>query len=99
MLDADGRRAFRFDLSQLTEVVAKPVDAATVESGPECRFAHRDAAHSGHAFVVVRHAGDHVNVRVDVVHASFPVPFDSVVLSQRPEPGQVRSPGRFHCSS
>ena len=68
MLDAAPAGALRLELGELPEVVAEAVDAAAIEPGPEGRLADGDAAHAGHALVVVGHAGDHVDVGVDVVH-------------------------------
>ena len=58
----------RLERGELPEVVAKAVDAAAVEPGPERRLAHRDAAHLGERLVVVRGPRDHVDVGIDVVH-------------------------------
>src|SRR5262249_5171249 len=55
-------------LGQLPEVIAKTVDTAAVEAGPECRLTEGHAAHLGQRLVVVGHTGDHVNVRIDVIH-------------------------------
>ena len=65
-------QAARFGSNSVScaEVVAKAVDAAAVEAGPERRLAHRDAAHLGQRLVVVRGPRDHVDVGVDVVHGN-----------------------------
>ena len=56
------------ELGQLAEVIAKAVDGAAIEAGPEGRLAHGDAAHLGQRLVVVGDARDHVDVRIDVIH-------------------------------
>ena len=61
----------RLELGELAEIIAKAVDAAAVEAGPERRLAHRDAAHLGQRLVVVGDAGDHVDVRIDVIHPAY----------------------------
>ncbi len=68
MADAELGGPFRLDLGQVAEVVAEAVDGAAVEAGPEGRLADGDAAALGHAVVVVGDAGDHVDVRIDVIH-------------------------------
>ena len=68
VLDAVPGGPLRLELGELAEVVAKAVDAAAVEAGPERRLAHGDAAHLGQRLVVVGGPRDHVDVRVDVVH-------------------------------
>ena len=65
--DAELGGPFRLDLGEVAEVIAKALGRAAVEAGPEGRLAHRHAAALGHALVVVGDAGDHVDVRVDVV--------------------------------
>ena len=66
--DAEQGGALRLDFGEVAEVVAEALGRAAVEAGPEGRLADGDAAALGHAMVVVGDAGDHVDVRVDVVH-------------------------------
>ena len=62
------RRTLGFDIGQLVKVIAKPIDAASIESRPESRFANRDATHFCKRLVVVGRPRNHVDVRVDIVH-------------------------------
>jgi len=68
VLDAELGGAFGLELGQMAEVVAEPFGGAAIETGPERRLANGDAAALSHALIVVGHARDHVDVRVDVVH-------------------------------
>src|SRR5581483_26186 len=63
--DAELGGALRLELGQVAEVVAEAFGTAAVEAGPEGRLADGHAAAQGHAVVVIRHARDHVDVRVE----------------------------------
>src|SRR5262249_46092955 len=71
VLDAELGGAFRLVLGQVAEVVAEALDGAAVEAGPVGGLAQGHAAALGHALVGVGDAGDHVNVRVDVVQGGL----------------------------
>ncbi len=62
-----------FDFGELTEVIPKAIDGATIKASPKCGFAHRHTAHAGEGLVVVGGPGDHVNVWIDVVHVFLQV--------------------------
>ena len=69
--DAELGGPLRLDLGEVAEVIAEALGGAAIEAGPEGRLADGDAAALGHAVVVVGDAGDHVDVRVDVVHQTI----------------------------
>lgn len=68
MLNAESACPFRLDLREVAKIVIKAVHRAAIESSPEGRFTDRHAATPGHAVIIVRGSGDHVDVWVDVVH-------------------------------
>ena len=70
VLNARPTGALGFEIGQLPEVVAKRFGAAAIEPGPEGRFTEGDAPHAGHPFVVVGGPRNHVDMRIDEVHAS-----------------------------
>jgi hypothetical protein len=61
-------RAFGLEGGQVGEVVVEGLGVGAVVAGPEGGFAAGHGVHEGHAFVVCRGAGDHVNVRFDDSH-------------------------------
>src|SRR6266566_4567320 len=67
MADAELGGSFRLHLDEVAEIIAKSFRRTAVEPGPKRRLAHRLTAALGHALVVVGDAGDHVDVRVDVI--------------------------------
>lgn len=71
VLNTELGRPLRFELSQLAEIIAKTLDAPSIEAGPERRFAHCDAAHFGERLIIVGGPRDHMDVRVDVIHGSI----------------------------
>ena len=54
MFQAELRRALRFVLGELAEIIVKAGGGTAVEARPERRFADRLAAGDRHAFVIVR---------------------------------------------
>ena len=66
VLDAKLGRPLGLDFDKLPKIIAKSLDAAPIEAGPKSRLAHGDATALRHALIIVGHAGDHVNMRVDV---------------------------------
>src|SRR5262249_2880848 len=62
------RRPLRLELGQVPKVIAKPFRRAAVEPSPKRRLRDRHAATLGHSLIVIRDAGNHVNVGVDVIN-------------------------------
>src|SRR5581483_8995009 len=83
----------RLELGQVAEVVVEPGGAAAVEPGPEGRLADRGTLGVGHALVVVGGPGDHVDVRVDVLHGRVSGELRSVYPS-RGRNAEARGPRR-----
>lgn len=68
VLQAVPAGAGRLEACKLLEVIAKSVNAAAIVTGPKGGLADRNAAHLGESLIVIRRAGDHVNVGINVVH-------------------------------
>src|SRR5438552_18722690 len=91
MADAELGRALRLELREMTEIIAKPLHRAPIETCPEGGFAQRHAAALRHALVVVGNPRDHVDVRVDVEGhgrnscCSWITPIHTIVLQLRRE--------------
>ncbi|TXT35189.1 MAG: hypothetical protein FD138_1469 [Planctomycetota bacterium] len=83
VLDAGPTGALRLEFGELPEVVAEAVHTATIEAGPERRLADGHAAHPSNPLVVVGHAGNHVDVRVDVVHSAVSLEVEVVRESEK----------------
>ena len=64
VLDAVRGGPLALVFGQLAEVVAKTLDARTIETSPERRLAHEHASGHCHSLVIVGHPRDHVNVRI-----------------------------------
>src|SRR5262249_33509686 len=71
--NAELRGPLGFNLSEMSEVVAEAFSRAAIEARPARQLRNRQAAALRHALVVVGDAGDHVNMRIDVVHERLPV--------------------------
>src|SRR5260370_16408521 len=52
----------------MVEVITEPFGRAAIKAGPEGRLRQRHAAALRHPLVVVRDAGNHVDVGINVVH-------------------------------
>ncbi len=68
MLNAVLCRSLWLGVSQLSKVVSETIHTAAIVTRSKRRFAHGDTAHLCQGLVVVRRAGNHVDVGVDVVH-------------------------------
>ena len=70
MLDSIVCGSFGFCVGELPVVVAEPIHTASIKARPKRRFGNGHAPGLSHAAVVVGSAGDHMDVRIDVLHGA-----------------------------
>jgi hypothetical protein len=71
MREAEFGRAFWLMVRELAKVIVEPRHRASIEPGPEGRFADGLATGSAHSDVIVSDPADHVCVGFDVSHFMF----------------------------